>query len=47
MAADVVGKPILIAEDYEPDARLLETILKRAGVANPLFFVSNGGSLLV
>jgi CheY-like chemotaxis protein len=42
MGADLTGKPILIAEDFEPDARLLEAILKRAGVVNPLFFVSNG-----
>jgi CheY-like chemotaxis protein len=46
MAADLIGKPILIAEDFEPDARLLEATLKRAGVVNPLFFVSSGNQVV-
>lgn len=35
-------KPILIAEDFEPDAKLVELALKHAGVTNPLFFVPDG-----
>ncbi len=38
----LAAKPILIAEDFEPDAKALELTLKKAGVANPLIFVSDG-----
>ncbi len=36
-----IGKPILIVEDFEPDARLLESVLTRAGVANPIHMVGD------
>jgi CheY-like chemotaxis protein len=46
---DVVGscivdqvKPILLAEDFANDARLIQTILKRAGIINPVFVVHDG-----
>ncbi len=33
---------ILIAEDYESDAKLIERALKRAGVLNPILVVTDG-----
>ena len=36
------AKPILIAEDSQPDAELIAQTLKLAGVCNPLMFVSDG-----
>ena len=41
MPVDAV-KPILIAEDYQPDAEIIAETLKRAGVRNPLMFVTDG-----
>ena len=43
-AADLFGimKPILVAEDYEPDAVLLKRSLKMAGVINPILWVPDG-----
>jgi CheY-like chemotaxis protein len=35
-------KPILLAEDIEDDAGLLQTVLKQAGVMNPVFVVPDG-----
>jgi CheY-like chemotaxis protein len=35
-------KPILIAEDCQPDAELIAQTLKLAGVCNPLMFVADG-----
>jgi two-component system response regulator len=34
--------PILVAEDFEPDAVLVELAFKKAGVLNPFYFVTDG-----
>lgn len=34
--------PILIVDDFEPDAKLLELALSRAGLVNPVFFAETG-----
>ncbi|WP_404305452.1 response regulator [Neorhodopirellula lusitana] len=39
---DVQDKPILIVEDLPTDARLIARSLKKARIANPLAFVSDG-----
>ena len=35
-----------MAEDFEPDATLVQLTLKRAGVLNPVFVVENGDDAL-
>jgi CheY-like chemotaxis protein len=37
---------ILIAEDFENDALLLQQVLKGAGVSNPIFTLSDGDEVL-
>jgi CheY-like chemotaxis protein len=37
-----MAKPVLVAEDFEPDAEALQSALKRAGVTNPVFVVGDG-----
>lgn len=39
-------KPILIAEDSEPDADILMRTLKMAGVVNPIFWVPDGDQVI-
>src|SRR5579883_2465504 len=41
-----IVKPILLAEDFPDDARILQTVLKKAGVLNPIFVVSDGAEAL-
>jgi CheY-like chemotaxis protein len=39
-------RPILLAEDSEDDARIIQTTLERAGVQNPVLVVSDGATAI-
>jgi CheY-like chemotaxis protein len=39
-------KPILLAEDFEPDAAAIQTAFKKRGVINPIFVVSDGAEAI-
>jgi CheY-like chemotaxis protein len=39
-------RPILLAEDFEADALTVQRLLKKAGVANPILIVPDGGEAI-
>jgi CheY-like chemotaxis protein len=39
-------KPILLAEDFEDDATIIQHVLKKAGVINPIIVVTDGAETL-
>src|SRR5580698_8628051 len=39
-------RPILLAEDFEADALIVQRLLKKAGVANPILVVPDGGEAI-
>jgi CheY-like chemotaxis protein len=41
-----INRPILLAEDFEADALLVQRLLKKAGVANPILVVPDGGEAI-
>jgi len=41
-----MAKTILVAEDFEDDAVLLQQSLRDAGVSNPILTVSDGDEVL-
>jgi CheY-like chemotaxis protein len=41
-----MNRPILLAEDFEADALIVQRLLKKAGVANPILVVPDGGEAI-
>src|SRR5256885_9995003 len=43
---DSLVMPILVIEDYDDDAKMLDMVLPQSGVTNPIFFLHSAGEAI-